>query len=81
MLDGGEGRAVQAAMDLLVRYGEALGAESLVETNNVCGANIFGPRHVLLARQSSHDGVFSELSLDSSVPVVVPPVRAYSCQL
>jgi short-subunit dehydrogenase involved in D-alanine esterification of teichoic acids len=36
MLDGVEGPAVQKAMDLLVRYGEALGAERLVDTNNVC---------------------------------------------
>jgi predicted aconitase len=81
MLDGAEGRAIQAAMDLLVRYGEALGAERLIETNNVCGANIFGPRHVRLARQASHDGVFAELSLDSPEPVDVPAVRAYACQL
>jgi hypothetical protein len=26
-------------MDLLVRDGEALGAERLVDTSNVCGAN------------------------------------------
>ena len=36
MLDGADGPAVQKAMDLLVRYGEALGAERLVDTNNVC---------------------------------------------
>ena len=38
MLDGREGPARAKAMDLLVRYGEALGAERLVETNNVAGA-------------------------------------------
>ena len=38
MLDGREGPAKQKAMDLLMRYGEALGAERLVETNNVAGA-------------------------------------------
>ena len=37
MLEGKEGRAKQKAMDLLVRYGEALGAERRVATNNVCG--------------------------------------------
>lgn len=36
MLDGAEGPAVQNAMDLLVRHGEALSAEKLVDTNNVC---------------------------------------------
>ena len=38
MLEGREGLAVQKAMELLVRYGDALGAERLVDTNNVCGA-------------------------------------------
>ncbi len=37
MLDGAKGAAIQRAMDLLVRYGEALGAERLVDTKNVCG--------------------------------------------
>ena len=31
VLDGRDGRAQQKAMELLVRYGEALGAERLVE--------------------------------------------------
>ena len=35
MLDGKQGPAVQKAMDLLVRYADALGAEDFVETNNV----------------------------------------------
>ncbi|UIY29640.1 aconitase X [Neorhizobium galegae] len=38
MYDGEHGRAKARAMDLLVRYGEALGAERLIETNNVAGA-------------------------------------------
>src|SRR5271156_5900028 len=37
MLDGSEGKAKQKAMDLLVRYGEALGAEHFVNTTNVAG--------------------------------------------
>ncbi len=37
MLDGRDGPAVARAMDLLVRYGAALGAESLVDVHNVCG--------------------------------------------
>jgi len=35
MLNGQEGPARKRAMELLVEYGEALGAESLVDTNNV----------------------------------------------
>lgn len=38
ILDGVQGAAKARAMDLLVRYGEALGAERLVETRNVAGA-------------------------------------------
>ena len=37
MLDGAAGPAKQRAMDLLVRYGEALGAERLVAVTNVAG--------------------------------------------
>ena len=37
MLDGREGKARQKAMELLVRYAEALGAERFVDTNNVAG--------------------------------------------
>jgi predicted aconitase len=37
MLDGRHGKARQKAMDLLVRYAEALGAERFVDTNNVAG--------------------------------------------
>ncbi len=37
MLDGREGKARQKAMELLVRYAEALGAERFVDTTNVAG--------------------------------------------
>ena len=36
ILNGSEGLARRKAMELLVKYGEALGAEKLVDTNNVC---------------------------------------------
>ena len=35
MLDGKHGRAKQRAMEILVRYAEALGAERFLDTNNV----------------------------------------------
>ena len=35
MLDGREGKATQKAMELLVRYANALGAERFVDTRNV----------------------------------------------
>ena len=37
MLDGSQGKAKQKAMDLLIRYGEALGAARFVDTTNVAG--------------------------------------------
>ena len=37
MLEGNDGKAQQKAMELLVRYAEALGAERFVATDNVCG--------------------------------------------
>ena len=46
MLDGERGPAVQKAMDLLVRYAEALGAEDFVETNNVAGVPGSSPKWV-----------------------------------
>jgi predicted aconitase len=82
MLDGKEGAAKQKAMDLLVRYGEALGAERLVATNNVCGTigastpflRDFGAKHGL-------DAVFSEFNLDSAQVVEIPKVSVYSSHL
>ncbi|MEX0428868.1 aconitase X [Nocardioides sp. DS6] len=81
MADGSDGEAVAAAMDLLVRYGEILGAERLVETDNVCGATIFGPRHSRVLGTSDPVALFSEFALNADHPVDVPPVRAHSCQL
>jgi predicted aconitase len=82
MLDGKGGPARQKAMDLLVRYGEALGAERLVDTNNVCGTvgastpflRDYGARHGM-------DAVFSEFSLDSAEVVEIPKVSVYSSHL
>lgn len=81
MWQGEEGPAVQAAMDLLIRYGEVLGAERLVDTDNVCGANIFNARQIELASSPNLDRVFAEHSLDSPGEFDIPQVRAHSCQL
>jgi len=80
MRDGGDGPAVAAAMDLLVRYGEVLGAERLIDTDNVCGANIFNARQSELGG-GAPDQVFAEISLDSPGGFEIPSVRAHSCQL
>lgn len=81
MLDGVNGRAKAAAMDLLVRYGEAVGAERLVETNNVAGAfNASTPsvRHIV---DQGFDAVYSELNLDSDEVVEIPHMAVNTWQL
>jgi hypothetical protein len=83
MLDGREGPAKQKAMDLLVRYGEALGAERLVDTNNVCttvGASTPFLRD-FAAKAGGLDAVFSEFNLDSPEAVKIPHAKAFTCQL
>ncbi|MBX5436533.1 MAG: aconitase X catalytic domain-containing protein [Alicyclobacillaceae bacterium] len=79
MLEGEQGPAVQKAMELLVRYAEALGAERFVDTNNVCGANILTPS--MMRHFKSHDEAFSKMSLDSDETVEIPQVKVFSCQL
>ncbi len=84
MLDGKQGPARQKAMDLLVRYAEALGAERLVDTNNVCGtagATMPFLRDFAATHAGGFDAVFSEFSLDSADVVEIPKVKSYSCHL
>jgi predicted aconitase len=81
MLAGNEGRAVQAALELLVRYGDLMGAERLIDTDNVCGANIFGPRHSRVLGTTDPAALFSRFSLDLDETVDVPPFKAHSCQV
>jgi predicted aconitase len=81
MLDGVHGRAKARAMDLLVRYGEALGAERLVETNNVAGAFNASTPSVRDLVKKGFDAVYSELNLDSAEVVEVPKMVAHTCQL
>lgn len=80
MLDGRDGPAVQKAMDLLVRYGQALGAERLVETNNVVASvSATTPFMREFARQNGGmQAVFSQFSLDSDEVVSIPKVRTFS---
>jgi hypothetical protein len=81
MYDGAHGRAKARAMDLLVRYGEALGAEKLVETNNVAGAFNASTPSVRELVKKGFDAVYSELNLDSAEVVEVPKMVAHTCQL
>lgn len=80
MADGRDGPAVAAAMDLLLRYGRALGAERLVETDNVV-ASISATTPFMRGyaqRGGGMDAVFSEFSLDSDAVLPIPPARAFT---
>jgi predicted aconitase len=84
LLDGREGKAKQKAMELLVRYGEALGAERFVDATNVAG--VPGQSSVFLDRYygkaaSLYDTIFSLFDLDSDELVEVPQVVTHSCHL
>ena len=83
MLDGTEGPAVQQAMSLLTRYGKALGAERLVETNNVCGGSVgsLPNRRNVVSDSDSMDAIFSLMNLDSDVPLEIPPVKTMAYKL
>jgi predicted aconitase len=82
MLDGKEGAGRQRAMELLVRYCKALGAERLVDTNNVAIAiNATNPHQREWAARGDFDGVFAEFNLDSPDRVEMPPVKAFTCHL
>lgn len=85
MLDGRQGKACQKAMELLVRYAEALGAERFVDTTNVAGvpgsANAFLHNYYKNVPASSYDAIFSHFDLDSDELIEVPRVGVHSCHL
>jgi len=79
MLDGAEGETRQRAIEILVKYGDALGAERLVDTNNVAGYMISDRE--LFGTYGNYDKVFSRTGLDSDKALTFPKVKAFSCQL
>lgn len=85
MLDGADGPARQKAMDLLVRYGEALGAERFVLTDNVAGvpgsSNLFLADYYKGRGPNLYEAIFSLFDLDADEVVEVPKVTANSCHL
>jgi predicted aconitase len=82
MLDGARGPAHRKAMELLVRYGEALGAERFVETRNVATVTtVTNPIVRKVALEQGMDGVFSRFNLDSDEVVATPTFDAPACQL
>ena len=81
MADGAQGPAVARAMDLLLRYGRALGAERLVECGNVAGT--WSVSNPILRDHAARgfDAAFSEFNLDSDEVVAVPHAATHACQL
>jgi predicted aconitase len=76
MLDGTHGKARQKAMELLVRYAEALGAERFVDTRNVAGvpgsANPFLQNYYQDKSADGRDAIFSFFDLDADELIDVP---------
>ena len=85
MLDGRDGVAVQRAMDLLVRYAEALGAERFVDTNNVAGvpgsSTQFVHQYYLSRGGGDFEDIWSRFDLDSDESFSIPKVRGNCCHL
>jgi predicted aconitase len=82
MLDGAEGATVAAAMDLLVRYGEALAAERLCDIRNVAGTMTQpSPVKARLVAGGGWDKAFAVINLDSDDDLEIPPMRVPTCQL
>eukprot|EP01036_Dinobryon_divergens_P051835 gene51835-69372_t len=83
MRDGRDGPAVQRAMDLLMRYGEALGAERLCETRNVAGTvSATTPfMREFSQKKGGMNAIFSEFNLDSDDVVEIPPAKVFTTHL
>ena len=85
MLDGHSGKARQKAMELLVRYAEALGAERFVDTKNVAGvpgsANPFLQNYYKDKGRPGYDAIFSHFDLDADELVDVPSATVHTCHL
>jgi predicted aconitase len=82
MRDGAEGEAVAAAMDLLVRYGDALGAERLVETRNVAGTMTQpSPAKAKLVEEGGWAKAYAVINLDCDREIEIPRMKVPTCQL
>jgi predicted aconitase len=86
MLDGAGGIAKQKAIELLVRYAEALGAERFVDTQNIAG--VPGSSTLFLqkyfeehAGDGSFEAVFSLYDLDAGEVMSVPAATGNCCHL
>jgi hypothetical protein len=82
MRDGAEGAAAAAAMDLLIRYGDALAADRLCDVRNVAGTMTQpSPVKERLVREGGWDKAFAVINLDCDTDIEVPAMRVPTCQL
>ena len=82
MLDGVAGPAVAAAMDLLVRYGEALDCAHLCDVRNVAGTMTQpSPIKAKLVAQGGWDKAYAVINLDCDDDIEIPDMRVPTCQL
>jgi predicted aconitase len=77
MLDGKHGRAKQRAMEILVRYADALGAERFIDTNNVHILIGFLPYPEIMTLHDA-DELVSKFLMDTDEKIVVDYVKAFN---
>lgn len=88
MLDGRRGDACRMALELLVRYGEALDVERFVDVANIAGvpasANKFVKEYFRPFYQpgrDEYDVIFSLYDLDGAAVAEVPHIAGNACHL
>jgi predicted aconitase len=82
MRDGAEGAATAAAMNLLIRYGDALACDRLCDVRNVAGTMTQpSPVKQKLVEQGGWDKAFAVINLDCDDDIEVPAMRVPTCQL
>ncbi|MFC7404992.1 aconitase X [Georgenia alba] len=81
MADGEQGEAVAAAMQILVEYGDIMGAEDMVEIASAAGANIYGPRHSAPLGSDDPERLFGRFSLRTDGAPTAPAAKVHACQL
>ena len=82
MRDGAEGAATAAAMDLLIRYGDALGCDRLCDVRNVAGSMTQpSPVRQRLVDEGGWAKAFAVTNLDCDDDIEVPAMRVPTCQL
>lgn len=82
MRDGRDGEAVAAAMDLLIRYGEGLGAERLCSVRNVAGTSTQPtPAKEKIAAEGGWSKAYAVINLDCDDDIEIPKMRVPTCQL